>query len=77
MLPGESGLSVLEFIRSTPGLRPLPVVVLTGHPSAAIQETALKLGANAFYQKPASFGELVQLVSALYKIWSHARRPSL
>jgi len=77
MMPGESGLSVLEFIRSTPKLGPLPVVVLTGHPSAAIQETALKLGANAFYQKPSDFGELVQLVSALYGIWSNAHRPCL
>src|SRR5690242_12830758 len=58
VLPGESGLSVLEFIRATPGIRPLPVVVLTGHSSTALQETALKLGANAFYQKPTNFGEL-------------------
>lgn len=77
VMPGDSGLSVLEFIRSTPRLGPLPVVILTGHPSAAIQEEALRLGANGFYQKPANFGELVQLVSALYRIWSSAHRPSL
>jgi CheY-like chemotaxis protein len=77
VMPGDSGLSVLEFIRSTPKLGPLPVVVLTGHPSAAVQEEALRLGANGFYQKPANFGELVELVGALYSIWSSARRPVL
>lgn len=77
VMPGDSGLSVLEFIRSDRKLAPLPVVVLTGHPSAAVQEAALRLGANGFYQKPANFDELVQLVAALYSIWSSAQRPSL
>jgi CheY-like chemotaxis protein len=34
VMPGASGLKVLEFIRATPKLSPLPVVILTGHPSA-------------------------------------------
>jgi CheY-like chemotaxis protein len=74
-MPGASGMSVLEFIRSTPRLSPLPVVILTGHASAELQEAASTLGANSFYHKPASFSELVELVSALYRIWSAARRP--
>jgi CheY-like chemotaxis protein len=77
VMPAASGLTVLEFIRGTPGLRPLPVVILTGHPSDAVQEAALRLGANSFYAKPASFSELVNLVRALYQIWSTARKPSL
>jgi len=40
VMPGASGLKVLEFIRATPRLRPLPVVVLTGHPSADLQAAA-------------------------------------
>src|SRR3954451_4634331 len=31
VMPGESGLKVLEFIRSTPELQRLPVVIFTGH----------------------------------------------
>lgn len=77
VMPGDSGLKVLEFIRSSPKLGPLPVVILTGHPSAAVQEASSKLGANAFYEKPGTFSELVQLVAAIYHIWSTARRPSL
>ena len=77
MMPGESGLKVLEFIRGTPKLRPLPVIILTGHPAVELQQAALKLGANAFYEKPADFSQLVQLVLTLYQIWNAAQRPQL
>jgi CheY-like chemotaxis protein len=77
VMPGGSGLKVLEFIRATPKLSPMPVVILTGHPSAAVQETALRLGVNSFYEKPSDFRQLVELVTALYCIWSSARRPQL
>lgn len=77
VIPGGGGLKVLEFIRTTPKLKPLPVIILTGHPSPHAQESALKLGANAFYEKPADFSQLVQFVQALYDIWSAARRPQL
>jgi CheY-like chemotaxis protein len=75
VMPGGNGLKVLEHIRTSPKLKPLPVVILTGHPSLELQEAALKLGANAFYEKPHDFGQLVKLVGALYTIWSAARRP--
>ena len=77
VMPGGTGLKVLEHIRGTPRLSPLPVIIFTGHSSVAIQEAAARLGANSFYEKPTSFTDLVQLVSVLYKIWSTARRPSL
>jgi CheY-like chemotaxis protein len=77
VMPGASGLKVLEYIRATPKLSPLPVVILTGHPSPALQEAALKLGANSFYEKPSDFRQFVQLVAVLYRIWSNARRPQL
>ena len=77
VMPEGSGLKVLEFIRSTPKLKSLPVVMLTGHSSPEMQVASLKLGANSFYEKPSDFAQLVQLVRALYDIWSAARRPQL
>jgi FixJ family two-component response regulator len=68
---------VLDFIRATAKLQPLPVVVLTGHPSDELQAAAAKAGANGFYQKPLDFGQLVELVRSLYSIWSAAQRPKL
>ena len=77
VMPGGTGLQVLEFIRNTPRLRPLPVVVLTGHATPELEAAAFHAGANGFYEKPVEFAELVKLVTALYKIWSTARRPDM
>jgi DNA-binding response OmpR family regulator len=77
VMPGGSGLKVLDFIRATAKLQHLPVVVLTGHPSDELQAAAAKAGANGFYQKPLDFGHLVDLVRSLYSIWSAAQRPRL
>jgi CheY-like chemotaxis protein len=77
VMPGASGLKVLEFVRATPKLQPLPVVVLTGHPSDELQAAAMKAGANGFYEKPLDFTHLVELVRSLYGIWSAAHRPRL
>lgn len=77
VMPGASGLTVLQYIRTTSRLAPLPVIILTGHASIEIQEAAIRLGANAFYEKPSNFSELVNLMRVLYQIWSTARRPTL
>ena len=77
LMPPEHGLKVLEYVRATPELRLLPVIILTGHPSSSAIENAYKLGANAFHEKPVSFEGMVDLVKLLYTAWSQARRPSL
>lgn len=76
-MPGEKGFKVLEYIRSTPELRPLPVVVLTGVSSNESMTQAYALGANSFHEKPNCFEDLVQLVVSLYTVWSASRRPAL
>lgn len=76
VMPGESGLSVLEYIRKIPALHRLPVVIFTGHSTPAMVEEAYKLGANSFLAKPADFPQTVELVSSLYGIWSIAQRPT-
>ena len=77
VMPGDNGFAVLEYIRKTPALRRLPVVIFTGHSTPAIVEEAYKLGANSFLAKPANFSQTVELVSSLYSIWSVAQRPTL
>jgi CheY-like chemotaxis protein len=76
VMPGESGFKVLEYIRKTPALHRLPVVVFTGHSTPAMVEEAYKLGANSFLAKPANFPQTVEIVSSLYAIWSIAQRPT-
>ena len=77
VMPGGSGFAVLEYIRNTPALQRLPVVIFTGHSTPAMVEEAYKLGANSFLAKPANFSQTVELVSSLYSIWSIAQRPTL
>jgi CheY-like chemotaxis protein len=77
VMPGENGFMVLEYIRKTPALHRLPVVIFTGHSSPSIVEEAYKRGANSFLAKPANFPQTVELVSSLYAIWSIAQRPTV
>jgi CheY-like chemotaxis protein len=77
VMPGQNGFAVLEYIRKSPALHRLPVVIFSGHGSPAMVEEAYKLGANSFLAKPANFPETVELVSSLYAIWSIAQRPTV
>ncbi len=56
----ESGLDVLTDLRRRSGT--LRLVLLTGHPSAPAQLSALKLGA-VVVRKPAEIDEIVRAVS--------------
>lgn len=75
VMPDASGFRVLEYIRSSSKLRPLPVVIFTGCATPDRMKEAYDLGANAFHEKPVSFSDTVKLVGSLYSTWSTARRP--
>lgn len=76
-MPGGSGFEVLEYIRATPELRRMPVIVFTGHPDPSYIKKAYELGANSFLTKPQQFQNTVELVSSLYHTWSRMQRPAL
>jgi CheY-like chemotaxis protein len=77
VMPHASGLKVLEYIRSTPKLRPMPVIIFTGCATPERMKQAYELGANAFHEKPVSFTDTVKLVGSIYSTWSTAKRPTL
>jgi CheY-like chemotaxis protein len=61
-LPRKGGLEVLEDIKADPGLRSIPVVVLT---TSAADEHILRsydLHANAYVTKPVDFDQFIQIV---------------
>ena len=66
VMPMVTGFEVLKFIRETPCLETLPVVMLTGSEHPAYQEQARKLGANGFLRKPSDFTDCVRLALDLY-----------
>ena len=65
MLPPHSGFEVLKRVRSEPGLKQLPVIVLTAKGQEKDRHTALRLGADAFVTKPFSNRDIVQQVRDL------------
>lgn len=51
-LPDLNGLELMHFLRSTPGMQQVPVVVLTGSTDATVEEQALALGVRRVLYKP-------------------------
>jgi two-component system, NtrC family, nitrogen regulation response regulator NtrX len=52
MLPGMSGLELLERLRQDDATRELPVIVVSGHATVHDAVKAIKLGAGDFFEKP-------------------------
>jgi len=69
-LPRKSGLEVLAWLRQQPGLKRLPVVVLTASKEAADINRAYDLGANSYLVKPVAFDALLDIVKTLGLYWS-------
>jgi CheY-like chemotaxis protein len=68
-LPGLDGFEVLTWIRHTPGLSTLRVVVLTSSDSIRDVNTAYELGANSFMVKEMDFQNTVELARLLKDFW--------
>jgi CheY-like chemotaxis protein len=68
VMPGGSGIEVLKFVRRTPELRQLPVIIFTGHQSPDAREQAMALGANLWLIKPTDFNEIVEIAKNLYRL---------
>src|ERR1041385_7392795 len=68
-MPRRSGLEVLVWLRQQPGLKRLPVVVLTSSNQSPDINRAYELGANSYLVKPAGFDSLLELVKNLDMYW--------
>jgi DNA-binding response OmpR family regulator len=68
MLPGKSGLQILEEIRATPRNAKLPVLMLTAKGQRRDREAAENAGVSKFITKPFSNDDIVASVKALLMI---------
>lgn len=68
-LPRRSGHEVLEWLRQQPGLKRLPVVVLTSSQQDIDIDRAYDLGANSYLVKPVGFDALIEMVKNLNVYW--------
>ncbi|MBA1290585.1 response regulator [Pseudomonas japonica] len=74
-LPKVDGLGVLEAIRTTEGLRTVPVVMLTNSNMETDLGRAYELGVNAYVVKPVEFKSFVAAVSELGMFWAVLNEP--
>jgi CheY-like chemotaxis protein len=67
MLPGNSGIELVTMVRLDPKLSTLPVVMISGHSSRAMELRAEASGANRFLYKPFTARQLRSIVEELLK----------
>jgi CheY-like chemotaxis protein len=65
MMPGGSGLTVLEHVRKVPALKKTPVVVVSAFAADRDHLAAYEAGASGFLKKPFDPDELESLVAEL------------
>jgi len=68
VMPLTSGFEVLKFVRATPELKHLPVVIFTSSLHPDCERQSMSLGANLFLMKPGVFPEVVELARNLYQL---------
>ncbi len=68
-LPRLSGREVLERIRATPGLRAVPVIVLTTSRRQEDIQDLYAAGANTYIQKPQEFDRFVEVLRTIQRYW--------
>lgn len=66
MLPGKSGLEVIQELRSFPELKSLPVLMLTARGQLKDREMAERAGVTRFMTKPFSNAEVLTAVRDLH-----------
>ncbi len=63
-MPGQDGVCFLEWIRKSPRLKPIPVMMLTGHSRPDTVQRVRKLGINDFIVKPSDPPTIMKKISA-------------
>lgn len=68
-LPRRSGLEVLDWIRSRPEIRDLPVVVLSSSKEPSDLRRAEKAGIGRYFVNPPGFDDLLEIVKEIVTGW--------
>jgi CheY-like chemotaxis protein len=77
-MPRKSGFEVLEWIKSQPKLRRLPVIVLTSSNQRADIDRAYDTGANSYLVKTANPEAMQELTRVIDLYWNRMNeRPQL
>jgi len=69
-MPKVDGIEVLRQVKSDPGLKTIPVVVLTSSREEQDLVRTYDLGVNAYVVKPVDFHEFIDAVKLLGGFWA-------
>lgn len=65
MMPGMTGIEVIEKVRQHPDKQQLKIMMLTAKSQQSDRERAEEIGANYFFSKPFSPLELIDVVGGI------------
>jgi CheY-like chemotaxis protein len=65
MLPGISGIDLIERLRASENTSGVPIIMISGHTNYAIDGRAMHAGANVFLNKPFTISQLRGAVTQL------------
>jgi two-component system, response regulator len=68
-LPGTDGREVLSEIKGDPGLKQIPVVVLTTSKDERDVDACYRAGASSYIQKPVDLDGFIKAVERLNGYW--------
>ncbi len=66
-LPGLSGIEIAKYIRSTPEVKDIPIIMLTARSQETDKIIGLKTGADDYITKPFSVKELLARIEAILR----------
>jgi CheY-like chemotaxis protein len=64
-MPKKNGFDVLAWVRTQPGLKRVPFIVVTASACRDDIERAFELGANGYLVKPSDLEKLVDMIRCL------------
>jgi two-component system, chemotaxis family, response regulator Rcp1 len=70
-LPRKNGREVLAEVKTSPGLKQIPVLVVTSSHSEDDVNEAYTLNANCFISKPYNLEEYIAIVRSIDEFWGH------
>lgn len=68
-MPRMNGLQALERIKAHSRMKTIPCAMLSTSNSPEMVNLAYQLGASSYFQKPATFHEMVELASVVHLSW--------
>jgi len=68
-MPRKNGFEVITWVRQQPGIKRLPIAILTSSKEDPDVNRAYDLGANTYLVKPVKFEDLVETFKALDLFW--------